>query len=122
MEADGCAWYNAGDSATFSVSTPATGTTGTQYLLTSWAGSGNGAYSGSNSSSIVTMDNPITETANWQTQYLVTFTQTGINSDAGTNTALLYADQPTHGMLCPQMFGLTANHVQLVVSCHWKLR
>ena len=84
----GAGWYNAGDSATFSVSTPATGTTGTQYLLTSWAGSGNGAYSGSNSSSIVTMDNPITETANWQTQYLVTFTQTGINSDAGTNTAL----------------------------------
>jgi hypothetical protein len=69
----GQGWYNAGVSALFSVNTPVSGGAGVQYALTSWSGSGTGAYSGSSSSSSVTMNNPITETANWQTQYQVTF-------------------------------------------------
>ena len=75
----GQGWYNAGVSAPFSVSTPTSGGTGVQYILTSWTGSGTGAYSGSSSSSSVVMNNPITETANWQTQYYLT-----VNSAAGT--------------------------------------
>jgi hypothetical protein len=70
----GAGWYNAGGSATFGVTSPASGGTGTQYLLTSWSGSGSGAYSGPSSSTSVTMNNPITETAIWQTQYYLTVT------------------------------------------------
>ncbi len=77
----GQGWYNSGVSAPFSVTTPASGGTGIQYILTSWSGSGTGAYSGINSSSSVTMNNPITETANWQTQYYLT-----LNSAYGTIT------------------------------------
>jgi len=73
----GQGWYNAGVSVPFSVNTPVSGGTGVQYVLTSWSGSGTGAYSGSSSSSSVTMNNPITETANWQTQYQVTFAVNG---------------------------------------------
>ena len=77
----GQGWYNAGVSAPFSVTTPSSGGNGVQYLLTTWTGSGIGSYSGSSSSSSVTMNNPITETANWQTQYYLT-----VNSAAGTPT------------------------------------
>jgi fibronectin type 3 domain-containing protein len=84
----GQGWYNAGASAPFSVTTPASGGTGIQYLLTSWTGSGSGGYSGSSSSSSVTMNNAITETANWQTQYQVTFTESGVGNSAGSNTVL----------------------------------
>jgi hypothetical protein len=69
----GQGWYNAGSSASFAVTTPASGGTGTQYVFTSWSGSGSGSYSGTSSSQSVTINNPITETANWKTQYQVTF-------------------------------------------------
>ncbi|HMK95000.1 MAG TPA: hypothetical protein VK536_06310, partial [Candidatus Limnocylindrales bacterium] len=84
----GAGWYNSGTSATFSVTTPASGGTGIQYAFTSWTGSGTGAYTGSTNPNSVTMNNAITETANWQTQYQVTFTQSGITSAAGSNTVL----------------------------------
>ena len=45
-----------------------------------------GAYSGSSSSSSVTMNNPITETANWQTQYQVTFAVIGGGSTIPTGS------------------------------------
>ena len=82
----GQGWYNAGVSAPFSVNTPVSGGTGVQYALTSWSGSGTGAYSGSSSSSSVTMNNPITETANWQTQYQVTFAVIGGGSTIPTGS------------------------------------
>ena len=70
----GQGWYNTGSSASFSISpTTVSGGTGIQYVFTSWSGSGNGSYNGTSSSQSVTMNNPITETANWQTQYQVTF-------------------------------------------------
>jgi uncharacterized repeat protein (TIGR02543 family) len=76
----GEAWYNAGASASFGVTTPESGGAGTQYVFTSWLGSGSGSYTGSDASSSVTMNNPITETANWKTQYYLT---TRENPDAG---------------------------------------
>ncbi len=82
----GQGWYNAGVSVPFSVNTPVSGGTGVQYALTSWSGSGTGAYSGSSSSSSVTMNNPITEMANWQTQYQVTFAVSGGGSTIPTGS------------------------------------
>ncbi len=77
----GQGWYTAGAQASFSVNTPASGGTGTQYVLNTWSGSGSGAYSGSSSSSAVTMNNPLTETATWVTQYYLT-----VNSAQSTTT------------------------------------
>ena len=68
----GQGWYNVGTSASFGVTTPASCGSGCQYVFTSWSGSGSGSYSGSASSSSVTMNNAITETANWQLQYYLT--------------------------------------------------
>jgi flagellin-like protein len=67
-------WYNAGSSATFSIEpTTVPGVAGTQYVFTGWVGSGSGSYMGTEVSYSVTMNNPITETAQWKTQYQVTF-------------------------------------------------
>jgi hypothetical protein len=63
-------WYEGGTNATFSI-TPriVPNQTGTQYVFTSWSGSGSGCYSGPLMSSSVIMNSPITETGNWKTQY-----------------------------------------------------
>jgi hypothetical protein len=78
--ASGEGWYDAGSTASFSI-TPKTvpGQTGTQYVFTAWAGSGAGSYSGPQMSSSVVMNGPITETANWKTQYYL-----NVNSPRGT--------------------------------------
>ena len=69
----GAGWYNAGDSATFGVTTPVSIVSGqSQYAFSSWTGSGTGEYSGTTASTSVTMNNPITEIASWNTQYYIT--------------------------------------------------
>ncbi|HPG40862.1 MAG TPA: FlgD immunoglobulin-like domain containing protein [bacterium] len=73
-------WYNSGANAQFSVTTPSAGGTGTQYVFVDWTGSGTGSYSGSQVTNTVTMNNPITETADWKTQYYLT---TAVNPTAG---------------------------------------
>ena len=81
----GQGWYNTGATASFSVSpTTVSCGTGCQYVFASWSGSGSGSYSGSSSSSSVTMNNPITETANWQLQYYLTVNSAGIGSVSGS--------------------------------------
>jgi len=76
--ATGEGWYDAGSGASFSISpTTVSGGTGTQYVFTGWVGSGTGSYTGPDASRSVTMNNPITENAQWKTQYLVSFRQTG---------------------------------------------
>ena len=42
----GAGWYDVDSSATFGVTSPSSGGTGTQYVLLSWTGSGTGSYSG----------------------------------------------------------------------------
>jgi len=77
-------WYNAGATATFAVTTPISGGTGINNIFNSWTGSGTGSYTGSTASQSVTMNNPITETASWTTQYYLTVTSTyGTPSGAG---------------------------------------
>lgn len=73
--ATGEGWYDAGSNAIFSIS-PKTvsGSAGTRYVFTGWIGSGTGSYTGSDTSNSVTMNDPITETARWRTQYYLTVT------------------------------------------------
>ncbi|MEM3046468.1 MAG: hypothetical protein QW057_05220, partial [Candidatus Bathyarchaeia archaeon] len=71
--ATGEGWYDAGSTASFSIS-PLTvpGGTGTRYVFTGWVGSGLGSYTGLEASHIVTMNNPVAETAGWKTQHYLT--------------------------------------------------
>jgi hypothetical protein len=62
----GDGWYVAGSTAAFSIGSQGTDSTGTQYAFTNWAGIGSGSYSGTQNSQTVTMNNPLTETANWE--------------------------------------------------------
>jgi hypothetical protein len=72
--------YDAGSTATFTVTSPVSGGAGTQYLFTGWSSSDAGGYSGMDKSHSVTMNGPITETASWKTQWQVTF---AVNPSAG---------------------------------------
>jgi uncharacterized repeat protein (TIGR02543 family) len=64
-------WYDAGTTAIASLDTGVVaGSTGTQYIFTSWTGDATGSdYSASDT---ITMDGPKTATANWKTQYYLT--------------------------------------------------
>ena len=69
----GQGWYDAGSTATFAVTSPASGGAGTQYTFTGWASSDTGGYTGADASHSSTVNSPITETASWKTQWQVTF-------------------------------------------------
>jgi hypothetical protein len=69
-------WYDAGASVQISA-TPAS-----NYRFTGWSGSGSGSYSGSSNPATVTMNGPITETANFAKVGTVTFSVNGMGSDA----------------------------------------
>ncbi|MEM4098737.1 MAG: hypothetical protein QXW57_03175 [Candidatus Micrarchaeaceae archaeon] len=63
-------WYQSGSQVV--ITATGSGNTQTQYLFVSWSGSGSGSYSGTNNPATITMNGPISETANSQTQYYVT--------------------------------------------------
>jgi uncharacterized repeat protein (TIGR02543 family) len=74
-------WYNEGETAPFSISpTEISGGTDIRYQFQGWAGSGPGAYSGSQDSFSVVMNNPITETAQWHQQF---YLSTNVNPSWG---------------------------------------
>ncbi len=66
-------WYDSGAAATFGIDAIVSGSSSERYLLTSWIGTGSNSYSGTAASNTITMNNPVTETAQWQAQYQVTF-------------------------------------------------
>ena len=68
-------WYLAGETWTL-FAIPNFG-----YSLSSWTGTGAGSYSGTSSSPSITLNGPITETANfYQQSYTVTFSESGLPS------------------------------------------
>ena len=77
----GSDWYYQGATAYFGVTTPDVQGS-TQYLFREWAGTGAGAYNGTDPAGSVQMTNPITQTAHWDIEY---FLATAINPEgAGT--------------------------------------
>ena len=69
----GAGWFDASSAPTIGLTdTTVSGGTGTQFVFTGWSSSDSGGYSGVDASHSVTMNGPITETANWQTQYDLT--------------------------------------------------
>jgi hypothetical protein len=70
----GQGWYNAGSTATFSVSpTSVSGANGSRFIFVGWSGTGSGSYNGSATSYTVTLNTNVKEVAVWKTQYQVTF-------------------------------------------------
>jgi len=87
-------WHDAGSKVTISAS-PSSG-----YRFDRWVGSGSGSYTGASSSARITMNAPITETAYFVKTGTVTFSASGLSSDAsGTvlvvdGTSYTYSDLP----------------------------
>jgi len=72
-------WYAAGSTAIFNVDSQTTDSFGTQYTFTGWAGIGTGSYSGTENTPSITMNNSITETANWeQSTVLITVAESAM--------------------------------------------
>ena len=65
-------WFDSGSSITESVTTPASGPTGTRYVCTGWTGTGSIPSTGSGSSVTFTITAPSSITWNWKTQYYLT--------------------------------------------------
>ncbi|MEJ2627281.1 MAG: FlgD immunoglobulin-like domain containing protein, partial [bacterium] len=66
-------WYDDEAEANFSISPTAIIMQGdSQYVFKGWEGEGIGSYTGENFSSSITINNPVTETANWELQYKIT--------------------------------------------------
>ncbi len=67
------AWYIAGSQVVLSLANTIVGMTQSErQAFTRWTGSGTGSYSGNQQSVSLVMNGPITETAQWVTQYAVT--------------------------------------------------
>ena len=77
----GQGWYNSGAAVNAGLTSgTVSGGAGTQYVFTSWSGDASGAaFSSSNA---ITMNGPMAATANWQTQYQVSF---AANTGGSTN-------------------------------------
>ncbi len=60
-------WYNSTSKVTITETSNNSSTTREQFI--NWTCSGTGCYSGTNATATITMDSPITETANYQTLY-----------------------------------------------------
>ncbi len=73
--ASGTGWYSEGQNANFRVLDERIDNNGTQYQFNKWEGTGNNSYTGEEISYYVTMNNPITETAIWDTLYQLTTTK-----------------------------------------------
>jgi len=78
----GAGWYSSGSSASFSVTSPASGGTGTQYVCTGYSGDA----TGSGTSGSTTMDRAKTVTFNWKNQYYLTVNTypSSLDSPSGT--------------------------------------
>jgi len=79
----GSHWYDAGSTVTIQAFAPGV-VTGEQYVWNGWTGTSTGSYTGTDNpaTNAVAMNGPVTETASWTHQYLWTFDQTGLSSDA----------------------------------------
>jgi len=84
-------WYNIGTQVQISAS-PNSG-----YIFVSWSGSGSGSYSGTNNPATITLNSPITETANFDTS--ITFNANGLNSNAQGTVLTVNGQSYTYSQL-----------------------
>jgi len=70
-------WHNEGEVVSISATAPSAGS-GEQYVWNGWTGTGTISYTGLTISSSVTMNSPISETASWTHQLLLTVKTSGL--------------------------------------------
>lgn len=82
-------WFDSGSVISIQATAPST-IAGERYQWVSWTGKGAGSYSGTNNpaSNAVVMQSPISETASWNHQYLLTVSTNGIPSSYPTQVSL----------------------------------
>jgi hypothetical protein len=80
-------WYEAGSIVEISA-TPPSVIEGERYLWNGWIGTGNGSYSTLDNPAFITMNGPITQTASWTHQFLLTIKTSGIPSAYPTKVYL----------------------------------
>ncbi|MEM0288270.1 MAG: hypothetical protein QXG05_08930, partial [Nitrososphaerota archaeon] len=90
-------WYNAGSKVTITA-TPNSG-----YNFAGWSGSGSGSYSGSNNPATITLNGPISETANFGSSssntYTITFSANGLSSSASGTVLTVDGNSYTYSQL-----------------------
>ena len=93
--AAGTHWYNACSRLTLGAVAPSAGT-GSQYVWAGWTGAGTGSYTGTEGpANTVTVSGPITETASWTKQYLLTFASSPSVGGTTSPTGGVWADAGT---------------------------
>lgn len=73
-------WYNAGSTATASVTSPVSGGAGIRYACAGYSGTGSAPSSGSGTSVSFAINSPSSVTFQWKTQYLLTVSTINITS------------------------------------------
>ncbi|MBN1755600.1 hypothetical protein JW877_05235 [bacterium] len=92
----GGGWYDEGTNASFHVTRYDSAIGGIRHEFEGWVGSGTGSYTGPDTGHTVTMNNPITETANWNTQYYLELDYTGAGPHTPTLTGEGWYYNATH--------------------------
>jgi len=84
----GVHWYEVGTPVPIQAFAPSV-ITGEQYVWNGWTGTGTGSYTGTENPSSVTLNGPISETATWIHQFLLTIKTSGLPSAYPTNVYLV---------------------------------
>ncbi len=91
----GAGWYDRGATPAFSVAPETVTTDLTRQIFTGWEGTGDASYTGLDNPSTCTMNTPITETAQWQTQHWLELEFTGAGGATPTLTGEGWVDEDT---------------------------
>jgi hypothetical protein len=81
-------WYEVGTPVPIQAFAPSV-ITGEQYVWNGWTGTGTGSYTGAANPSSVTVSGPISETASWTHQFLLTIKTSGLPSAYPTKVYLV---------------------------------
>lgn len=92
----GGGWYNEGAAATFYVNSFDSAVGGIRHIFNGWVGDGRGSYTGPDTGATVIMDNPITETADWNTQFFLEVTYVGCDTFVPFQTGEGWFNDATH--------------------------
>jgi hypothetical protein len=90
-------WFDSGTGINESVTSPASGPSGTQYVCTGWIGSGSVPSGGLETSVFFILSQPSSITWNWKTQCRVTFNESGVGS--GFTATVVTVDSVNYSLI-----------------------
>jgi len=89
----GSGWFDRGDTPGFSVDPEVVTTDLTRAVFTDWVGVGDGSYTGADNPAVCTMNEPIVETAQWQTQHWLELEYSGTGGAVPTLVGAGWIDE-----------------------------